>query len=123
VIRRELIERAVELIVAQCDPEQVFVVGSHATGTATATSDLDLLVVMYAHEGREKRRARIERLLSPLLIPVDVHVFTPAELEDESSQPYAFARTAPREGWLVYSRALGRCAVDFDARRAPAGPL
>jgi len=123
VIRRELIERAVDLIVAQCDPEQVFVVGSYATGTATASSDLDLLVVQHSQEARDKRRARIERLLSPLLIPVDVHVFTPAELEDESSQRYAFARTAPREGTLVYSRAQGCVVVDFDARRSPAGPL
>jgi predicted nucleotidyltransferase len=117
VIRPELIQRAIDVIVAQCDPEEVYVIGSYATGTAKPTSDLDLLIVQQSTEPKRARELRIELLLAPLLIPVDVNVYTPAEIADERRDPLSFARTVTeRQGKLVYSRALGRL-VEIEARR------
>jgi hypothetical protein len=88
------------------------VIGSYATGTAKRTSDLDLLIVQASTEAKRKRDERIEFLLAPLLIPVDVNVYTPAEFEKECRRPFGFARTATElQGKLVYNRELG----DFTA--------
>jgi len=112
VIRPETIERAIDVIVAQCAPDQVFVIGSYATGTAKRTSDLDLLIVQESAETKRKRDQRVEQLLAPLLIPVDINVYTPEELAEERSEPNGFARTAiDLQGKLVYSRALGDFAA------------
>lgn len=115
MIRPETIERAIEVVIAQCAPEQVYVIGSYAVGTAKRTSDLDLLIVAESDECKPRRDERVEHLLAPLMIPVDVNVYTPAELAEELRQPSSFARTViERQGKLVYSRALG----DREARRA-----
>jgi predicted nucleotidyltransferase len=108
MIRPQTIDRAIDIIVAQCEPEQIFVIGSYATGTAKRTSDLDLLIVQASTEAKRKRDERVEFLLAPLLIPVDVNVYTPAEFDEECRQPFGFARTATElQGKLVYSRELG----------------
>ena len=105
MIRPETIHRAIDIIVAQCEPEQIFVIGSYATGTAKRTSDLDLLIVQASADDKRRRDGRVALLLAPLLIRVDVNVYTPDEFDEELRQPYSFARTATElQGKLVYSR-------------------
>jgi predicted nucleotidyltransferase len=112
VIRPQVIDRAVDIIVAQLQPERVYLVGSYATGTAKVTSDLDLLIVQDSNDAKPKRDARVEMLLAPLLIPVDVNVYTPAEFDEERSEPFGFAYTATElQGKLIYSRELGDLAA------------
>lgn len=116
MIAPRTIARAIEVVVAQCDPEQVFVIGSHATGTAKRGSDLDLLIVAASDETKARRDQRVEQMLAPLAIPVDVNVYTPAEFERELREPHGFARTATQlQGRLVYSRAGGHAAIDAEA--------
>ncbi len=112
MIGRETIERAIDIIVAQCDPEQVFVIGSYAAGVAKRSSDLDLIVVQRSPDPKRARERRLELLLAPLMIPVDLNVYTPEEFEDECRDPLGFARMATQlQGKLVYSRALGDFAA------------
>ena len=73
MIRPETIDHAIDVIVAHCALEQVFVIGSYATGTAKRTSDLDLLIVQRSNEDKRKRDERVEHLLAPLLIPFGIH--------------------------------------------------
>lgn len=106
------IDRAVDLIVAHCAPDAVFVVGSYSTGTATDQSDLDLLVIQDTDVEKSRRDAQLELLLAPLLIPVDVNVYSRDEFREEAQDEYGFVRcVTERQGRLVYQRALG----DFDA--------
>lgn len=119
MIRPETIDRAIEIIIAQCEPEQIFVIGSYATGTAKRTSDLDLLIVQASTESKRQRDERVELLLAPLLIPVDVNVYTPAEFEEECRQPSGFARMVTElQGKLVYSHAE-QCAQNNVGCREP----
>ena len=94
-------------------------IGSYATGTAKRTSDLDLLIVQASTKAKRKRDDLVEFLLAPLLIPVDVNVYTPAEFDEECRQLFGFARTATElQGKLVYSRELG----DFASLGRRSGP-
>jgi predicted nucleotidyltransferase len=112
VIRPQVIDRAVDIVVAQLQPERVYLIGSYSTGTAKVTSDLDLLIVQASNEAKRKRDARVEMLLAPLLIPVDINVYTPAEFDEERSDPWGFVyRTTELQGKLVYSRELGDLAA------------
>lgn len=105
MIRCETIDRAIGIIIAQLEPEQVFVIGSYASGTAKTTSDLDLLIVARSTESKLRRDQRVEQMLAPLMIPVDINVYTPAEFAAERADPLGFARMATeRQGKLVYRR-------------------
>jgi predicted nucleotidyltransferase len=118
MIRPETIDRAIDIIIAQCEPEQIFVIGSYASGTAKRTSDLDLLIIQASTESKRQRDERVELLLAPLLIPVDVNVYTPDEFEEECRQPFGFVRTVIElQGKLVYSRAPADVASASDYRR------
>jgi predicted nucleotidyltransferase len=108
MIRSETIVLAIDAVVAQLAPELVFLIGSHATGTAKRTSDLDLLIVAESSEPKQRREARVEQLLAPLMIPVDINVYTPAEFRRELQDPHSFARLVTElQGKLVYRREPG----------------
>ena len=105
MIAPQVIERAIDIVVAQLDPERVYVIGSYATGTAKLRSDLDLIIVQESTEAKRRRGARVKMLLAPLLIPIDVSVYTPAEFDEECRDPNTFAwATTQLQGKLVYSR-------------------
>jgi predicted nucleotidyltransferase len=112
MIAPALIDRAVDLIVAHCAPDEVFVVGSYSTGTATDASDLDLLVIQDTHVTKQRRDGELGLLLAPLMIPVDVNVYSRDEFREELEHDFGFARSVTeRQGRLVYSRALGDFAA------------
>lgn len=113
MIRPQTIDRAIDVIVAQCDPEQIFVIGSYATGTAKRTSDLDLLIIQASTEAKRKRDERVKFLLAPRLIPVDVNVYTPAEFDEECRQPFGCARMVTE----LQGKASGQAGVQPRAGR------
>jgi predicted nucleotidyltransferase len=118
VIRPQLIESAVHTLVAQGDVEEIYVIGSHAIGTAHVTSDLDLILVQRSQEQKPMRDRRAVQLLSSLLIPVDVNAYTPEEFAAQLRRPYSFVRlNVEGHGKQVYSRARG-----FTLDVLPGGP-
>lgn len=103
--QHDLIREAVAILVANYAPERILVFGSHATGTATSASDLDLLVVKRTEAPRYKRIAEVEALLSPLLKRIDVNVFTPAEMREQMDVPFSFVRSITQlQGKMVWAR-------------------
>ena len=105
MISPALIDRAVQLIVSHYDPALIYIVGSYSVGTATDASDLDLLVVKETAAPRRRRQHQVQLILSSLLIPVDVNVYTPGEFDEELRDAIGFARTVTKlQGKLVYRR-------------------
>jgi len=94
----------VDRIVQGVHPLRVVLFGSHARGTATATSDVDLLIVL--PEVPDKRRAAIEirRLLSRLPVSKDIIVTTPEEIKRRGALPGSVLRAALRDGKVLYER-------------------
>ena len=104
----QLLQQMVATIVAEVDPEQVILFGSHARGDATESSDVDLIVVESEPFGENRDRGaeavRLWRALTCFEIPKDILVYSRDEVEYwRDSLNHVLAR-ALREGEVLYER-------------------
>lgn len=77
-----LLETATQRLVAEFQPEQVWLYGSHAWGNPHDDSDVDLLVVVpHSDEAPIRRSQRAHRCLRGLRMPKDVLVETRQEVD------------------------------------------
>ena len=106
-IDRSLVEEVVKRIVGSVQPEKIILFGSFVHGQSHKDSDLNILVVMESDLPRYKRSVPIYRALAGLLIPKDVLVYTPQEIEAWSTVPQAFITTVMRKGQVIYEKKQG----------------
>ena len=108
VVTDEVIAEMVEKIVAEVQPEQIYLFGSRARGEARADSDVDLLVVEREDFGADRSRpdaaSRVYNALRSFLVPVDVLVFTTDEMLKWGESRYHVIGRCRREGRLLYAR-------------------
>ena len=77
-----LLQTATQRLVAEFQPEQVWLYGSHAWGHPHDDSDVDLLVVVrHSDETPIRRAQRAHRCLRGLRMPKDVLVETRQEVD------------------------------------------
>ena len=80
MLTRDPIDQYVTRLVDRFQPQSVFLFGSQAAGTATADSDVDLLVVMDHDKTRDvEQEIEIDRTL-PRQFPLDILVRRPEEV-------------------------------------------
>jgi predicted nucleotidyltransferase len=101
-ITEELIQQIKSRIVSLVHPEKIILFGSHAYGTPTEDSDLDLLIIMPTHEPMHKRALPIKRILREFKIPKDIIVCTPEEVEKKKDISTSFISFIMKEGKLLY---------------------
>ena len=81
-IQPDLLEKAVERLKSEFQPEQIWLFGSHAWGTPTEDSDVDLMVIVPAsNERRIRRDQRAQKCLGRLAFAADVLVRTRGEVD------------------------------------------
>ena len=97
-----LTDEIVRRIVMTIRPEKVVLFGSQARGDARPNSDLDILVIAESSEPRYRRSAPLYGVLSDILLPMDIIVYTPEEVEEWRNVRQAFVSTAIREGKVLY---------------------
>ena len=79
---QNLLETATQRLVAEFQPEQVWLFGSHVWGVPTSDSDVDFMVIVRGSEETATRRAqRAHRCLRGLRMPKDVIVPTRAQVD------------------------------------------
>jgi predicted nucleotidyltransferase len=83
-------------------PRKIILFGSRARGGARPESDLDLLIIADSDKPRCERSAPVYGLLSDILAPMDIMVYTPAEVDEWRQVRQAFVTTAIREGKVLY---------------------
>jgi len=81
-IPQGLLETAVERLKAEFQPEEIYLFGSHAWGTPTDDSDVDLMVIVPSSDERDiKRMQRAHGCLRGIGFPKDVLVPTRAQVD------------------------------------------
>ncbi|MDQ3650722.1 MAG: nucleotidyltransferase domain-containing protein [Acidobacteriota bacterium] len=95
------IQKLCEQIARDFHPEQIILFGSHAYGTPTPDSDIDLLVVM-PFEGRHTQQAIKIRSRIDTPLPLDLLVRTPEQISERLAMGDFFVREIIEMGKVVY---------------------
>ena len=95
---QEIVRRVVDAV----HPEKIILFGSRARGEDRPNRDVDLLVIAESSEPRYRRSAPLYGVLSDILVPIDIMVYSPTEVHEWSGVRQAFVTTAIREGKVPY---------------------
>ena len=98
------IDNLVRWIVARIQPQKVLIFGSYAKGTATIKSDLDIFVIKETELPLANRADDLKPMLSHALIPVDVHIYTPEEVEEYGREQFSFVNSILKSGKTVFEK-------------------
>lgn len=102
MITEDQINRIVEIIVENVKPEKIVLFGSYAYGEPHEDSDLDLLIVKDTAEDGNKRTRGIRKYLRGIKIPVDLVVYTSAEINEWKDTDSAFVTRIVKKGRILY---------------------
>jgi predicted nucleotidyltransferase len=100
---KQIAELTTRIIEAE-QPEKIILFGSYASGTATESSDIDLLVISRSTLPRPERELRLTRQLFGSGVPYDLLVLTPEEMEERLRRNGPFIREILSTGQVVYQR-------------------
>jgi uncharacterized protein len=98
------LDEIVQRLVNEYEPDRIIVFGSTAHDRATDGSDLDLLVVKETEQRPTDRHVEVHRILQDREIPIDLLVFTPAELRALHAMGNAVIDEIMESGKVVYMR-------------------
>jgi len=108
-IPMKTIRAIAEHIAEKFDPEEIILFGSHAYGKPTASSDVDLLVVMDIPKGDEfEKSLDIRRSLPPLTFGLDVVVRSRKVIEKRKKLGDWFLVDVTEKGKVLYERSNRR---------------
>lgn len=100
------IEKIVNSIKNEYEPDKIILFGSYSTDLANKHSDLDLLIIKDSEKSRIERGIEIKKLLRKYKIcfPIDLLIYTPEELMQENLGKNSFINNVLKEGKVVYER-------------------
>ena len=103
-----VLERMVETIVAEVDPDRIILFGSRARGDSAADSDADLMVVEEGPFGPEHNghteTVRLIRALADFPVAKDILVYSREEVEYWRDSLNSVVAEALSEGEVLYER-------------------
>ena len=98
------IQKMIECIVAQFQPEKIILFGSHARGAVTADSDVDLLVIMAVEGSKRAKQLEIRAAVHNVRVPKDIIVTRPEEFQWRKDIIGTIEQPAAHEGRILYAR-------------------
>jgi predicted nucleotidyltransferase len=101
VIAAQLIDEAARRIAAAAPGARVVLFGSHARGDAGPTSDIDLLVIEPRVDDQFAEIVRLQRVLAPLRLPVDIVVLSEQHVSEWRDVESTMLHEALREGRVL----------------------
>lgn len=103
-----MIAEMVRKIVENFSPEKIILFGSRVWGKPEEWSDVDILVIIKSHELTRQLAARIATTAKPRLVPVDILVRTPDEIEHRIKIGDYFIKKILADGNVLYARRAGK---------------
>jgi len=91
-------------IVQASQPDKIILFGSYARGNYGEDSDLDLLVIVPGVKHLRKESVRVRRALRGLLVPIDLVLATPEQIQRLGNVTGLIYQSALREGKVLYER-------------------
>jgi uncharacterized protein len=104
-VTEEVLQAIVHRLVTGLHPHKIVLFGSYISGSPTADSDVDLLVIMDTQARPVDRYLRVSRLLRPRPFPLDLLVKTPEEIAQAFAREDAFICEITTQGRVLYERA------------------
>jgi uncharacterized protein len=89
-------------IVETSHPEKIILFGSYARGNFGADSDLDLLIIVPGVKRLREESLRVRRALRGLLVPVDIVMATPEQINRLGNTRGLIYQSALNEGRVLY---------------------
>ena len=90
MIDKQKILEIVNKIASGYNPEKIILFGSHALGTPGENSDVDLLVIKETDLPRPQRAVQVRKMIYGSMIPIDLIVYTPKEIEESRDNKFSF---------------------------------
>ncbi len=91
-------------IVQTSHPDKIILFGSYARGNFGADSDLDLLVIVSGVKRLREESIRVRRSLRGMLVPIDLVLATPEQIEKFGNMAGMIYQSAIHEGKVLYER-------------------
>ncbi len=104
MIEKNKISEIVRKIVSGYDPDKIILFGSYATKNPNEDSDLDLFVIKDTDLPRPQRTMQVRKLLFGSMVPIDVIVYTPEEINESKENRFSFVYEVLNTGKTLYER-------------------
>ena len=100
---KDELNRIVEIIKNEYDPERIILFGSLAEGKMHEWSDIDLLIIKKTAKRPIERNIELSRLIRPK-VGIDLFIYTPEEYEYLLKEKFSFLLTILKTGKTVYEK-------------------
>ena len=104
MIGKEKISEIIDKIVSGYNPDKIILFGSYATENPTEGSDLDLFIIKETELPRPQRSIQVRKLLYGSMVPIDLIVYTPKEIDESKENRFSFVYEVFNTGRTVYER-------------------
>ncbi len=101
----EELNRIVEVIKIDYEPEKIILFGSLADGNVHEWSDIDLLIVKKTSKRPIERCLEACRLIKPR-IGIDLFIYTPEEYETLITERFSFLINIMKMGKILYEKRI-----------------
>ncbi len=101
---QDIIDEAVQRLVAAAQPNKIILFGSHTRGEAHERSDLDFLVIEGSLTKQRMEAVRLQDVLRPMRIPVDIIVTSEKTFQAWQDTPNTVYFDASREAKICYEK-------------------
>ncbi len=101
----EELNRIIEVIKRDYEPERVILFGSLADGRVHEWSDIDLLIVKKTKKRPIERCLEVCRLIRPK-IGIDLFIYTPEEYENLINERFSFLINILKMGKILYEKRI-----------------